>query len=170
MNKLLVFRCTSINSYFKWKTAVFLIALRFFFEGISNLTSHHHNDSKMYRWRELFLCFYSYYGRLFYYNRKYCFFMRNICQKVGRWIERRHFSMFSILWIVFDHYKRQKMYFFLADLPGWEKSRNRSILYYMSPHENTAIIEPLNLCVKNDQILLLIVIISSADNFKLRYV
>lgn len=62
------------------------------------------------------------------------------------------------------------MYFFAADLPGWEKSRNRSISYYISPDKNTAIIEPQNLCVNNDPILLLIVIISRADNFELRYI
>lgn len=82
---------------------------------------------------------------------------------------------YLILWIVFEnrlkfcHYKKSKLYFFVADLPGWERSRNRSISYYISPDENTAIIEPQNLCVKNDPILLLIVIISRANNFELRY-
>lgn len=55
-------------------------------------------------------------------------------------------------------------------LPGWDVNTTRHIPTYIKPDVNTTLIEPKNVCDADDQILLLIIVCSSPDNFEKRYV
>lgn len=57
-----------------------------------------------------------------------------------------------------------------ATIPGWDRNTTRDIPYYILPHLNTTLIEPAQICTATDNILVLIVVCSSAENFENRFV
>lgn len=58
----------------------------------------------------------------------------------------------------------------LGTIPGWDRNTTRDIPYYIAPHLNTTLIEPAQVCKPSDNILLLIVICTSVENFENRFV